>query len=126
MAKVSVEQTVSYVYRLTERLFVNADKSQVVEAGSAEAAYLLGGPGAEISEADVDKYGLLASGPDIPDIAEAPSVIQGKLPPEFPGYAWLVESGITTYAKLRKVGDVTTVSGIGKATAQKIAEALGG
>lgn len=49
---------------------------------------------------------------------------QGPLPEDFPGVTALQAAGISTYAQLRKAGDVTAVDGIGPATAEKIAEAL--
>jgi hypothetical protein len=45
--------------KATKRLFVNADKSKIVEEGSADAAFLLVGEGQEISDEDAEKYGLL-------------------------------------------------------------------
>lgn len=50
---------------------------------------------------------------------------KGKLPEDFPGRAALEANGITTYAQLRKAGDVTSLIGIGPATAEKIDAALG-
>lgn len=50
---------------------------------------------------------------------------KGKLPEDFPGHGALEAAGITTYAQLRKAGDVTEIPGIGKATAEKIAAELG-
>ncbi len=55
---------------------------------------------------------------------EAPAAKKGKLPEDFPGHAALETAGITTFAQLRKAGDVTEVEGIGPATAEKINEAL--
>lgn len=63
--------------------------------------------------------------PESEDAKSAPKELKGKLPEDFPGHAALEAEGITTYAKLRKAGDVTGVPGIGKATAEKIATALG-
>lgn len=48
----------------------------------------------------------------------------GKLPEDFPGHAALEAAGITTYAKARAVSDLTTIPGIGEATAAAITEAL--
>lgn len=59
-----------------------------------------------------------------PPVEAAPP--QGKLPDDFPGHAALKSAGITTYAQLRKVGDLTKIDGIGEATAAKIQEALEG
>jgi hypothetical protein len=50
--------------------------------------------------------------------------LKGKLPEDFHGRVALEAAGITTYAQLRKAGDLTEIPGIGPATAEKIAEAL--
>lgn len=42
----------------SRRLYLNADKTQVVEEGDESAAYLLGGEGSPVAEEDVEKYGL--------------------------------------------------------------------
>lgn len=47
-------------YLVTERLFVNADKSKIVPEGSPEAAYLLATPGKRLSAEEAKKYGLKA------------------------------------------------------------------
>jgi hypothetical protein len=51
--------------------------------------------------------------------------LKGKLPDDFPGHAALETAGITTYAQLRKAGNLDDIVGIGPATAQKIRESLG-
>ena len=48
----------------------------------------------------------------------------GKLPNDFPGRAALESAGITTYAQLRKGGDLGEIEGIGPSTKEKIDEAL--
>lgn len=58
-----------------------------------------------------------------PQKSETPK--QGKLPEDFPALAALEDAKITTYAQLRKVKDLTSIPGVGPATAEKIAEALG-
>jgi hypothetical protein len=40
------------------RLYLNADKTQVVEDGDPRATHLLAATGDEVSQADVDRYGL--------------------------------------------------------------------
>jgi hypothetical protein len=53
--------------------------------------------------------------------------LRGKLPEDFPGYAAFVAAGHTTYAKVRRLrdgGKLTSVSGIGDATAAQVEEAL--
>lgn len=42
------------------RLYLTADESEVVEEGDARAAFLFVTPGKEISDADVERYGLKA------------------------------------------------------------------
>lgn len=136
-----VEEKTEKRYFLTERLYLNADKTAVLKEGEPGAAYLFGGVGAEVSAEDVEKYGLKQITEEVPPIttSEAPqpepkeaesgdedagATLKGKLPEDFPGYTALTEAGITTYAKLRKAGELTEIPGIGKATAQKITEAL--
>lgn len=58
-----------------------------------------------------------------PEKVESPT--QGKLPEDFPARAALEAEDITTYAQVRNVKDLTSISGIGPATAEKIAKALG-
>lgn len=41
-------------------IYVNADKSAVVDGDSAEAAFLLVGPDGQIPREEADKYGLTA------------------------------------------------------------------
>ena len=50
--------------------------------------------------------------------------MRGPLPEDFPGHAALLDVGITTYAQVRKAGDLTEIAGIGNATAAKIADEL--
>lgn len=52
--------------------------------------------------------------------------LQGKLPDGFPNKAALEAAGITTYAQLRKAGDVTSIEGIGPASKEKIDAAIAG
>ncbi len=46
------------------------------------------------------------------------------LPVDFPGHAALAAEGITTFAQVREVEDLTSIAGIGEVTAEKIAEAM--
>lgn len=52
------------------------------------------------------------------------TAIQGKLPEGFPGLAALEAAGITTYAGVRNAGELTSIPGIGDATAKSIDEAM--
>lgn len=47
------------MYTLERRLFLNADKTKVVEQGDPEARFVLGGEGSQIPNEDAVKYGLL-------------------------------------------------------------------
>lgn len=44
---------------LSERLYLNADRTKVVSEESGDAAFLLGGPGDEIPEDQAEELGLL-------------------------------------------------------------------
>lgn len=72
-------------------------------------------------EADSDPNAVAKN---VSDEERGPEVKKGKLPDDFPGHAALSNAGITTYAQLRKAGDVTALEGIGPATADKIKTAL--
>jgi hypothetical protein len=43
---------------LTERSYVNADRTKVVSEDSPEAAFLLGLPGDEVPDAEAERLGL--------------------------------------------------------------------
>lgn len=49
------------------RLYLNADRSAVVEEGDPAAAYLLVGQGGEVPTAVASKYGLKSPGKQPPD-----------------------------------------------------------
>lgn len=50
--------------------------------------------------------------------------VPSEFPEDFPGRASLLSAGITAFAELEAVEDLTAVSGIGKATAERISAAL--
>lgn len=59
---------------------------------------------------------------------ETATTLRGKLPEDFPGHAALVKAGITSYGKVRaymKTGELTSIPGIGDATAAQIEEIMG-
>lgn len=56
---------------------------------------------------------------------EAKPDLKGPLPDDFPGRAALADAGITSYGKLRRVDDLTSIAGIGDVTAGEIKAALG-
>jgi hypothetical protein len=62
-----------------KRLYLNADKTKVVEEGSEEAAWLLGGEGSPVTDEDIEKYGLKKSqyGPADEAVTEQNIVVSG-------------------------------------------------
>lgn len=48
------------MFEADRRLWLNADRTEVVEDGDPAAAFLLASPGTEVSDADAEKYGLKA------------------------------------------------------------------
>ena len=116
------EEAKRKMFKLDKRTYTNATWDKVVPETSPEAAFLVGGEGAEIDEAVAAKLGLTTkdASADTEDKA-----LSGPLPDDFPGRSALADAGINTYAQLRKVDDVTDLPGVGPATAAKIAEALG-
>jgi hypothetical protein len=47
-------------FKTDKRLYLNADKTKVVEEDDTDAAYLLAGAGDEVSDEDAKTYGLKA------------------------------------------------------------------
>jgi hypothetical protein len=47
-------------FKSDKRLYLNADKTKVVEEDAADAAYLFAGVGDEVSDEDAKQYGLKA------------------------------------------------------------------
>mgnify|MGYP003577716263 CR=1 FL=1 len=123
---------------INRNLHLDAD-DKVVEESDPAGRKVLGGKGKAFYEEEAKHYGLdeshrLVDEPKEVETVEAeekpvgeievPEELKGKLPEDFPGHAALSEAGINTFAQLRKAGDVTEISGIGPATAAKIAERL--
>lgn len=102
-----------------------------VEKGRADAAVKAAEQALEDAKAaqlEAEKK-LAAAGGDTSAPAPAPAATtkSGPLPDDFPGVTNLRDAGITTYAKVRAVADkdeLTTIPGIGQATADKIKAAL--
>lgn len=67
-------------FRSDKRLYVNADKSKVVEEDSPEAAFLLVGEGGTVSDEDAKKYGLKA--PQRTEVTEVESESKQEPEPE--------------------------------------------
>ena len=57
-------------FRSDKRLYLNADKSKVVEEDDPKAAYLLVGKGGTVTEEDAKKYNLKA--PKQTEVTEVP------------------------------------------------------
>jgi hypothetical protein len=57
-------------YKAEKRLYVNADRSKVVEEDSGEAVFLLAAEGAELTDEEVKRYGLGAPKRAVPRAAE--------------------------------------------------------
>lgn len=70
------------MFTLNQKLWLTADKSQVVEDGDHRAAFLLGGVGHQISDDEATRLGLKGRQPQ-PNKAEQPPENKGvSFPPE--------------------------------------------
>lgn len=78
----------------------------------------------DVTEADEQAY--VSAGykrGEVPATANTETVEVKKtdsIPESFPGHAPLLEAGISTFAELDAVEDITEIPGIGAATAEKI------
>lgn len=123
------------------RLYLTADKDEVVEADDARASFLFATPGYEIPAGDVERFGLqvvdgvvILAGSATPSgateeatpapVPEDPPAPAGDLPDDLPGREALVAAGLVTIESLGDVEDLTAIQGIGKATAARIREYL--
>jgi hypothetical protein len=59
-----------------KHIYLNADKTAIAEEGSPEAAFLLVGPGGEVSDADAVKYGLMDAPKSAPSDPRAVSRVE--------------------------------------------------
>jgi cell wall-associated NlpC family hydrolase len=114
-AKVAAEQA-----KIAEEARAKREETEVAEIIAALTA------NADGTVPDDVRAGALRAINEVIGVTEvkAAPTPRGKLPDDFPGAAALAEVGITTYAQLRKAGDVTEIKDIGPATAAKIKEAL--
>lgn len=128
------------------RLYLTADKSEVVEDGDPGAAFLFTTPGYEVPASEVERYGLsledgqLRWGTDAPASedgamdqaageggdasAEAESGGESDevpLPDDLPHREEVEAAGVSSIDELAAIGDLTTLPGIGKAKAADIA-----
>lgn len=65
-------------YTSDRRIWLNADKTKVVEDGSADAAFLLVGEGGQLSDEEAEQYGLTKQ----PEKAKAEQPNKAKAPAE--------------------------------------------
>lgn len=75
-----------------KRLYLNADRSKVVEEGDPEAAYLFAAEGAEVPDAEAKKYGLMGEKPKEPEPAVVHSSAADPEPAEKPKAAAKAEN----------------------------------
>ena len=83
---VTKSEETSTTYTADKRLYLNRDKSEIVEEDSPEAAFLLAAEGQEVSQEDVEKYGLLNSGQgtESAEASEAPKESNEPTPEKTP------------------------------------------
>ena len=112
-------------------LWLSADRTEILTE-EPDKGFTLAVEGAFLSPMDIKQYEIPADYYDEGGSGNAVSkqVVFGRdnsddLPDDFPGYNALAEADITTYSGVRGVEDLTTIDGIGPATAEKIKEALG-
>lgn len=103
-----------------------ADGEKVIEDLTKDTAEKAAAAGDIV--AGKDTSATLSSEEAAEGAAEAKgTTLKGKLPSDFPGRAALESAGVTTYAQVRKTRDgdgLTSVPGIGAATAAQIEEAI--
>lgn len=61
------------MYIVDRKLWLTADRDQVVEEGDSRAAFLFATPGDEVSDTDAKRYGLKAAAKPADKQASAPS-----------------------------------------------------
>lgn len=61
MSDVNVTEETSKSYKATKRLYLDKNKERIVEENDPKAAFLLAAEGQEVSQGDVEKYGLAQS-----------------------------------------------------------------
>jgi hypothetical protein len=67
MSSVNVEEKITKTYKATRRLYLNKDKSAIVDENDPQASFLLAAEGNEVSAEDVEKYGLMGDSADKSD-----------------------------------------------------------
>lgn len=76
------EKEIEMAFECDRRLYLTPDKSRVVEEGDKAASFLFAVPGQEISEADVEAYGLTQNDGKVVVPAAAPEPEKSKAKPE--------------------------------------------
>lgn len=73
-------------YTAKKRLYLNADRTKLVEEGSPDAAFLLAAEGAEVPDAEAKRYGLTGGSKASADEDEKTADAKArKAPPEDKG-----------------------------------------
>lgn len=80
-----------------KRYYLNADRSRVVEEGDPDAAYLLAAEGTDISNEDVERYGLGDKKPKAPEAQVVHSVAADAAPADVQPDAAVVAMGHEEY-----------------------------
>lgn len=75
---------------------------------------------AELAQEAVDETGVVEIPPEVKEHLD----LKGQLPRDFPVRDKLHDASINTYGQLAKVEDLTTIDGIGPATAKSIVKRL--
>lgn len=66
--------------RADRKLWLTADRTEVVEDGDPRAAFLFAAPGKEISDADAERYGITEAKPVEEKQADEPADKQAPTP----------------------------------------------
>lgn len=125
--------------RADRRLYVTADRGEIVEEGDPRSAWLLVAEGRDIGPSDVERYGLRMEDGRVTwdaapaaKMAEAPEDKQmpapenkaAGLPEDMPGLDKLTDAGFMTLEEVAEVEDLTDIDGIGAVTAERIQDYL--
>jgi len=128
-------------YILTEKLWYTADRKTAVSDGDPRAAFLIGPAGRELSDDEARRLGLKSKQPQENKKKQTPPnkgvsfppAVKGSegepsavdsLPHDFPAAALLRAAGLVTVTAVSTHPNLIQISGIGKATAARIREAL--
>jgi hypothetical protein len=99
-------------------------KARVLFTLKRGGRYYIPNTDSQFIDVNESEYQKLKNIVELVDPEMAPEEPSGWIPEEFPYQHLLVEGGIFTFTDLRKVEDLTEISGIGPATAKKILAAM--